>query len=132
PGGLVGVEDLTARFGAMPGGRWEAPPEQAVVLGLVGAGMTEPYGFLIAGVSPLRVLDERYQRMYRLTVDSIATAVGAARAFEQERRRDEALAALDRAKTTFFGNASHELRTPPTLILGPHQDLLGRVVGAVP
>src|SRR5262249_1860109 len=49
PGRLVVIQDLTARFGAMPGGRWKTPPERAVVLGLVGAGRTEPYGFLIAG-----------------------------------------------------------------------------------
>ena len=32
--------------------------------------------------------------------------------FEAERRRAEALAELDRAKTTFFSDVSHELRTP--------------------
>lgn len=37
---------------------------------------------------------------------------------------NQALAALDRAKTTFFDNISHELRTPLMLMLGPIEDLL--------
>ncbi len=47
-----------------------------------------------------------------------------ARAYEAERRRAEALAELDRAKTAFFTNVSHELRTPLTLLLGPAEDAL--------
>ncbi len=41
----------------------------------------------------------------------------------EERKRAEALAELDRAKTTFFSNVSHELRTPLTLLLGPLEEI---------
>ena len=40
------------------------------------------------------------------------------------RARAEALAAIDRTKTAFFSNVSHEFRTPLTLMLGPVEDLL--------
>jgi len=41
---------------------------------------------------------------------------------EEERLRAERLARLDRAKTEFFSNISHEFRTPLMLMMGPLQD----------
>jgi signal transduction histidine kinase len=118
------VTDLSNRFRQLPGGSWPESPETALIIPIVSAG--QPRGFLVAGLSQRRILDADYRSFFDLIGGHISMAVGNATAYEQERKRAEELAKIDRAKTAFFSNVSHEFRTPLTLMLGPLQDLLAR------
>ncbi|WP_445171897.1 ATP-binding protein, partial [Microcoleus sp.] len=127
------IDELITRFGMLSGGAWDEPSKQAIVLPIAMAGQKQLLaGFLVLGISPRRAFDDEYRGFFDLLASNIATAIANAQAYEVERKRAEALAELDRAKTTFFSNVSHEFRTPLTLMLAPLEDTIANLNGTIP
>jgi len=82
-------------------------------------------GVLVMGTNPMRPAAEG-RRIATAVAARLTTAIANAKVKQQSRERAEALAALDRAKTLFLSDVSHEFRTPLTLLLGPLEDVLSR------
>ncbi len=118
------VEGLSKRFAHLPPGPWSDAPTTAVVVSIPSNKPNEPAGAMVAGVSSRLKLDAFYRDFFELLRTQVASAITSARAYEEERKRAEALAEIDRTKTEFFSNVSHELRTPLTLMLGPIEEEL--------
>ncbi len=118
------LENLQPAFGAMPKGIWKVATARAIILPVIQGASAAPYGFLVIGQNPYRLLDEKYSSFFSLIADQVATSFANVHAMEEERKRMAALAEIDKAKTTFFSNISHEFRTPLTLLLGPAEEAL--------
>lgn len=127
----IQVNDLSSRFKPLPGGIWPEATHTATLLPL------EKHegalsGFLIIGVSPRRLLDTAYQAFHDFLASAIGTAINHACAYEEEKKRSAMLEEIDRAKTVFFSNVSHEFRTPLTLMLSPLEDALTDTMHPLP
>ncbi len=109
--------------GSWPKTAWGKCPTHAIAIPIVHQGEERPAGVFIAGLNPYRPVDEGAKSFARLFVGQLAAALSNARGYEEQKQRAEALAEIDRAKTTFFSNVSHEFRTPLTLMLAPIDDL---------
>ncbi len=112
-------------YSTLPSGDWREPPTKALLVPLVQQG-DKPLGLMVAGLNRYRPLDEVYRGFLTLVAGHVSAGIGSARSYQAQQWRAEELAELDRAKTTFFSNISHEFRTPLALILDPVDQLRAR------
>ena len=101
-----------------------AEPGKVRVLPITPPGAARAVAFLVAGLGVRLMFDAPYRDFTALVAAQLGTAIAGAQMYELAEARAEELARIDRAKTDFFSNVSHEFRTPLTLMLGPTQEAM--------
>ena len=116
------LEDVQRIIGpALSGSR--LVPRQALALPVLSAGSEMPVGILVTGFNPMRPTEECHA-FHAYLCTHLEKAFDGARMKQLAEERARELLALDRAKTLFFSNVSHQLRTPLTLLLDPVRQAL--------
>src|SRR5581483_9300232 len=91
------VEGLESRLPRVPRGPWSDPPKSAAIVPVPSSKPHDVRGFLVLGVSARLAFNADYRTFFQLIASHLATAIANAEAYDEERKRAEALAELDRA-----------------------------------
>lgn len=83
--------DVDLQDCGVTGGYWNETITTAVVIPISGALPESLAGFLVAGASPRRVLDDAYRKFFRSVAEHVATVIREATAFADEQRKGEKL-----------------------------------------
>ena len=125
-GGTELVSGLRERYPNVfaPGPLGPLTPDQAFVLPVIMLGARKPLGVLVLGVNPYLRPDDSYTAFAVMASRQLGVMVTDAVSYQGELKRQQALQELERARTEFFQNITHELRAPLTMLLMPLQDIL--------
>lgn len=130
--GCMFIADVISRIGNIASGHYPEPIAKACIIPIAPVFGAPPFGFAVIGLSTRLPADAAYEQFLQMTGEALSKAIGNAISAQEELRKTAELAAIDKAKTEFFSNVSHEFRTPLTLMLGPLDDSLADTVEVLP